>query len=1309
MKSALDKPFSYYPLPIVRYSRGGKLYAEGDNIDEDYSDESKWTKHTGHWDINDSNRESITEQKLVEEALNRGITNMRASSQYDDAGNVIGIDAEYYTPVQSSFKRPTHDEIHFVKPNATYSTDGTPVNIPSNKTDAEVADTDLLQLNPQDIVPSLDPRTASQREVDELTRLGFSYADTIRPSYISAQAPSINTLQGRRAAQNIYDRAKSNQDANVGIPQSYNTYMQAMPLQDTIREGANDFAYNYAYPTLAALATPMAFEAAAPAMQLMDPRFYGALVERFGPQIAQKIISNPAVLDTFINTAIPALSGTAQVAAASAIDVPMLYHGITGLGKDAIDYLNHEYEWNQLPQTAMNAMGLMAAKPLAGFAKGIYNTPIPEFNSSELNLLSNNNKGRSLRDIVTNGKNAVVKKYEDLRGITADQAVVDNIRKRQNDAWEEVKKTNKAEADARDKRDRFNRRHSRVYIDSREDVNLGKVAVYTKSGTPIHLQEIDSDSDISVNSFDNYFESVLGEYKFQSTESSVGSGVATEHELGLDFTQSGIGRESIVGWKPYAKTAEVPSKARITQPRINFSGRNPKEITSQIKSYVDFINQKLNVGGVQKGIVGGSSVLYANGFGVGVPHDLEIITTEDNLDDVIRILEVTGIDKNRRNRANTITGGRSKWSIKTSDSKTGKTGDYEIDIQVIKEDPNTKEALGINTHETLRAIKPELYYDWAQSETKDAVEKSIGDTVDDSRKLSELLVTNPDTGKPFTSQELFNLLAEEDNILTKTLCDQFWAEPRPENNGKQVMRVITYMTSPDVSAEQFNKILTTSMRASIKGFKSLFEDCPNIDYKDVEANKEFLRSIGMPTALASDEEIVKKIAVSYYQYASVLNRSVWINDPNGKSIFSFKDFLNSVVAVQHHHGGNAAGQGGNNTAFGTWASKSGGFGVFFSTKQVPIKNGTKISSTSQLFDYYVNQDYDRELTEEEINKIFSELGFTAKDSDGLPMSIEEVFERLYGQEDKIKKLSDILNISYLRNPYRTDYDEYRGNVSSFDTEDTRIGVYVGETPEQGGLFKGSKVNSLEKANSQIIREEKPISDRDVTTFMQATATLPKKESDELYNLLDAEDNVILDLEFTYGDSTDYLNLNDSAKARQAALSLGIPESEWRDAYSKLQDIQDQKSKVYKRVHDLYNEFFEIVNDTKLSDDERAEKLVEYLELHDAELNNTFRSQKGFDLIKRYEYNIDDLVDSAREANRRAREEHKNAQSDEGIAIHLESKIRAKRRKDIKMMKGLASTMAIVAGSILLGRKIKNTWIPSDSTPSDNSENENDNE
>lgn len=321
------------------------------------------------------------------------------------------------------------------------------------------------------------------------------------------------------------------------------------------------------------------------------------------------------------------------------------------------------------------------------------------------------------------------------------------------------------------------------------------------------------------------------------------------------------------------------------------------------KAFVEDINSKLG----DLGHVTGSRITALEPYATHVPGDLDIVTTEANL-------KTLGIDRY-------YPAGADHFGIPTKDN-------VNMDVQVIRAGKTPGTSDGMLAREIYAKAFPDEY-----------------------AKLHSTEGEFPEI--PMSPEELLKIHRE--NVADFAQMDQMIS-----GKDKHILRNVDILASskPEHISRAYNNMIRAYRSVYGEGFRTLEDQGIHIDYSNVEANKAFLKKLGMIdddliSSIAESPEKMRFLAEEFAYQRSTANRSIDYSQlPNelvkkrGRSAVA-EDAINTNASYSNYAGNWARFLFGGAPSPG-YAGKAG----VVSSRQFPIRNASNIKTTEGLFDEF---------------------------------------------------------------------------------------------------------------------------------------------------------------------------------------------------------------------------------------------------------------------------------------------------------------------------------------------------------------------
>lgn len=388
--------------------------------------------------------------------------------------------------------------------------------------------------------------------------------------------------------------------------------------------------------------------------------------------------------------------------------------------------------------------------------------------------------------------------------------------------------------------------------------------------------------------------------------------------------------------------------------------RKSAEQAEMYTKVVNDIDSKL----AGRGTTMGSLRLYKDGMLSGSAHDTEMIVPWEYLDDVKRDFKF--IER----------GGDNGFAI-NGDSplvpQLGKQGGKgNLEIQPIRVN-SRGEASGDVAWGMFKTMYPERF----SAEAEKYFTTNI--------PYTEFGITNPNTGRPYTSLELYQEFVDggyqTQHVVNEALglnkrYFQGYGVPTTSEGAATLVkqnRPMSILTNPDPEVKgMVRKALDTNAYAAVgPNYKHGSEFFPNIDFADVEANKEFLKTIGIgDEKIASDPEMMRNLFDAWFMPRTTRVR--FVGGVRGKAQAENALFGGNIP----WNGGNVAGSG-NNSVRGSYSenpigNQQGGAWQLFPTYAESMPEVKSLKDINQIF-ARTEKDYIFTAEEEKIvNKVLQD-------------------------------------------------------------------------------------------------------------------------------------------------------------------------------------------------------------------------------------------------------------------------------------------------------------------------------------------------
>lgn len=331
----------------------------------------------------------------------------------------------------------------------------------------------------------------------------------------------------------------------------------------------------------------------------------------------------------------------------------------------------------------------------------------------------------------------------------------------------------------------------------------------------------------------------------------------------------------------------------------------PNNLSAPIKKYADEMTKIVG----DDAILGGSTPIYANDFAAGVPGDLELVSTESRLPSLKQKLKA----KSTQAHGDFGYDLDSEYGIGTN--KYGNRN--PITVQIIQESKNGK-ATGPLAHEYYSLLYPEEY----EAMVDDAVKHWYEGPVAPYQK-TPYRITLDDFEFPISAEELYKQITPEVQ-RRKLLRDLFLSD-----KDKHYNRAFQMLTHPDANIRAQARM---AMREAIEhhagsGYEMASETYPNLRFDNVEANKEFLKSLNLPEEYASNPEIMKNIVDRWHIAETTQSRNLFRFYGGTEYLPNLETVKRAAISTYAPNNGSASGIGGNTVRYFGGGGLGGDFGT----------------------------------------------------------------------------------------------------------------------------------------------------------------------------------------------------------------------------------------------------------------------------------------------------------------------------------------------------------------------------------------------
>ena len=439
------------------------------------------------------------------------------------------------------------------------------------------------------------------------------------------------------------------------------------------------------------------------------------------------------------------------------------------------------------------------------------------------------------------------------------------------------------------------------------------------------------------------------------------------------------------------------------------------------------------------GTVAGSTLLHSK-FGTGIPNDIELIAP------ISKRVEIEAKLGELKDLGNGFA-----YRGKYKNSPNG-----EIDVDFIQE--RNGHAVGGTAHQIYRSLFPKEYTDMMRK-------LSVSKENFNDRNGAKIEIN--DVELPISADELYEVYKKEDNPLKQVTKDMLGSVKRStsgESLGKAQRRSISAAFDNENAKFMTERVNEMGRLIAGESWKTVDELMPNLDYTDIEANKQFLKDIlsfsdEEAEILAHNPESMKYI-IQKMELEEIATRALKY-DPDypfdvNKSMFENISYTNS-----NSHSG--AGLN-----FLTKSEDPGGVGgEIVSARYIPshklngdIKNvleyyGAKIYDPT--FDYEVRGKLSevKTLLNKFINNHSNELTRDVNEADS-GMDSGNLIENIFGDSGILTKLNNFAPSITGDAAGKPITEEYRNELSELTHKVAELlDVYKYETRYGGDTFFGS--------------------------------------------------------------------------------------------------------------------------------------------------------------------------------------------------------------------------------------------------------------
>ena len=273
-----------------------------------------------------------------------------------------------------------------------------------------------------------------------------------------------------------------------------------------------------------------------------------------------------------------------------------------------------------------------------------------------------------------------------------------------------------------------------------------------------------------------------------------------------------------------------------------------------LDNYINDINTKIG----ENGYISGSTPLIHKYNLPDVPGDLEITTTPERLDNLLKSLNLD------RNQAN-IVNDNNLQTLRFSNFQDGINNSLDIDVIM----PNGRMA-----HQIWSAQDPAAYSKWLQTQSDNI---------------------------PLNSEELFQLGRKDPANIS--LYDLIKRRGKNQEQIEKINNRSWSLLTPE-NLKDLSQAHTNIAKTYHPQYKTFKEQFPDFDYANIEANRKLLDELGYDPRFAENPENMQDLL-------EILNS----NQLMGRQVKPFKDipFEEMQKSIWSPYGGTASGAGGNTT------------------------------------------------------------------------------------------------------------------------------------------------------------------------------------------------------------------------------------------------------------------------------------------------------------------------------------------------------------------------------------------------------------
>lgn len=440
--------------------------------------------------------------------------------------------------------------------------------------------------------------------------------------------------------------------------------------------------------------------------------------------------------------------------------------------------------------------------------------------------------------------------------------------------------------------------YENAVLDNELQSNLGKIAQLSKKYNKLQ-KSIDKSRDnaVSLNTakklFPGTFEYIQGQEKLLKKISNI-KGENLE-VIPLEVIPTNINYFPLP-----ILDRKFPSISNITARTPMYKRNYDSKI---LDKYIQEINQKIG----ENGYISGSTPLIHKYNLPDVPGDLEITTTPERLNNLLKSLNLD------RNQA-TIVNDNNLQTLRFSNFQDGINNSLDIDVIM----PNGRMA-----HQIWSAQDPAAYSKWLQTQSDNI---------------------------PLSSEELFQLGRKDPANIS--LYDLIKRRGKDQEQIEKINNRSWSLLTPE-NLKNLSQVHTNIAKTYHPQYKTFKEQFPDFDYANIEANKKLLNELGYDPRFAENPENMQDL-LEILNSNQLMGRQVRPNED-----IPFEEMEKSLWSP---YGGTASGAGGNTTngfigAEG-YAGNNGAVGILQNVRTGdPLRNSEDYLKQFQLERFEDNNNF----------------------------------------------------------------------------------------------------------------------------------------------------------------------------------------------------------------------------------------------------------------------------------------------------------------------------------------------------------------